>query len=185
MAKDDAPCPERPPAKRRPLEQCPDVWLATWAGSKLLTPSERRRVEDERERRKATRRLSERRVGVVHDRQGVTAEQVHALGELLAAIEPSEIFHPGLQRAAHTTLRRAGKKIIFLRDDPKGVIVNAQTAIVLPRNAKIESEAWELARYAKHRGVALRIVLPDGSVLDGVPQTHDRRTGSAMQSSSI
>lgn len=176
MGKDDAPAPERPPAKRRALERCPDVSIAVWAGDEALTPSERRRAQDERDRRKHARQLGERRVGIIHDEAGVTAEQIDAIRVALAAIEPTEIHHAGVQRGVHWASRNAVMgKVVNHSGDERKVLLNAQTLIIAPRSANQDSPAWDHARAGRLRGVALQIVMPDGEVLTGIPHTHNRR----------
>jgi hypothetical protein len=56
LAKEDVPPLGPVPKKRRQLEGALDVHVAMWLDSDGLTPSERRRVQEEKDRRRRARR---------------------------------------------------------------------------------------------------------------------------------
>lgn len=93
MKEDLGPPPPHPPHKRRQLEQSPAIWLAIWADNKdgVLTPSELRRVGEERERRKNL--VVEVVLGFTATRAGVTPLQKSAIRELVNQIKPIEAHH--------------------------------------------------------------------------------------------
>lgn len=85
--KDDIQVPPRPPAKRRQLELAPDVFLAVWADERhepKLTPSELRRVKEERDRRRQRKGRSEVVLGFTGTREGMTPRQRETVCELVA-----------------------------------------------------------------------------------------------------
>lgn len=166
MKEDVGPLPERPPAKRRQLEQTPDLWIAQWLAGDTLTPSERRRLEVEKQRRKDAR--PERVVGVLVGHEGVTPEQFHSLLAAVLALNPTGIVHPGLQSRLHMQLRALEVPLTVLAGDFQGVVKAANAVLVAPREqAPTDSAMWEMLRYAKHRSLPARAVLPDGQIVGG------------------
>jgi hypothetical protein len=95
VSRDDVPVPEEVPRKRRVLEDesvTLDRFLAVWAARPDLTPSDRRRVEDERYRRK---RLSPIVcLGVLVGREGMTPAQRQAFAEYREQIKATEVTEP-------------------------------------------------------------------------------------------
>jgi hypothetical protein len=189
--KEDAPTPERPPAKRRQLEQALDLWLATWLARDDLTPSERRRVNDERERRRvhvpsvvlgftgtragltpqqrATVRtlLAQRRVIEAHHGDCVGSdEQFHSL--CLAAKVPV-VLHPpddGKLRAFCSPFERSERARPYLERN-KDIVRVAQLLIAAPKEAREPAPGrgqgtWSTVRYARQRGTLLCVVMPNG-----------------------
>lgn len=157
--KDDAPAPDQIPVKRRQLERAPDLWLAQWEARVGLTPSERRRVREERARRKA---LSPDPVTLltVRAQEGMTPAQVTTLKERRALLRPDS--HRMLVAIASTRT---------LTDDEKFLVKDATTVIACPRqHARPDDDAgvWKLIKYARHRGLPVQVVLPDGTITNGV-----------------
>jgi len=91
--RDDVEIPERPPRKRRHMEQALDLWLATWLAREDLTPSERRRCEAEREARKQRQGRAKVRVGFSGTRAGMTPQQRKRIRELIERGDISEAHH--------------------------------------------------------------------------------------------
>lgn len=99
MKEDLGPAPERPPHKRRQLEKAPALWLAIWAASEALTPSERRRVQGERDRRKQT--ALPVIVGITATREGLTPPQRTFIREYLEEHCPPELISEGKVEGHH------------------------------------------------------------------------------------
>jgi len=93
--KEDVEIPERPPRKRRQMQQALDLWIAAWLARDDLTPSERRRCEAEKEERKRRRELAEVRVGFSGTRAGMTPQQRARIRELFAATRGIVEAHHG------------------------------------------------------------------------------------------
>jgi hypothetical protein len=190
--KEDAPTPPRPPRKRRQMERALPVWLATWATDESLTPSERRRAQEERDRRKALQ--PEVVVGFVGAREGLSPGQRARVRELLAGATEAHhgdglggdaqfheiagelgvpvVLHPPLGRRAFSKAERQ-----FRAEPPadrtKAIVrqVNGAGALlVAPREGREpervgEGTPWAAVRYARDRGCRVRVVMPDGELL--------------------
>lgn len=167
MKDDVGPLPERPPAKRRQLQQTPALWIAQWLAGDTLTPSERRRLEEEKHRRRGL--TPDRAVGIVVGAEGVTPEQFTRLIEQTHAVQPTEIHHPGLQSRLHMQLRAMEVPVHVHAGDFKAVVKASHVVILAPRDSDPSGRAavWETLRYAKHRNLAVRVVLPSGDLGEG------------------
>lgn len=165
--RDDAPRPERVPAKRRQLESADtlDRWIAEWLASDEITPSERRRLEAEKARRRA--RVPDNIVGVILADEGVTPKQAAGVVERVSASRPTEIRHtPGFRG-------RLGRYFPHLpvgMEVDAGVVVRGADLIVAAPRHEREPEAgeagvWASIRYARHRRVPVRVILPSGKEL--------------------
>lgn len=166
MKEDIGPAPERPPAKRRQLEAVPDLWIAQWLAGDTLTPSERRRLEDEKGRRKAA--SPDKPVGVLVGHEGVTPHQMVTLMTLVEGMRPTEIHHPGLPSRLHMQLRGLEVPVVVHGGDYKEVVKASESVIVCPKEHQPgKSAMWEMLRYAKHRRLPARAVLPDGRIVGG------------------
>src|SRR4051794_38435133 len=97
--KEDAPLPDRVPRKRREIEQALSLHIAMWLDGDTLTPSERRRLEDEKARRKALQ--PDNRIGVLVGEEGMTPEQFETFKDLLGRAQPTEIHPPGVHSRVH------------------------------------------------------------------------------------
>lgn len=174
--------PDRVPAKRRALEQAADVHIAMWLAGDTITPSERRRLETEKERRK--RLVPDRPVGLLIARQGVTPVQQEHVMRAVAAAQPTEIHHPGVAGPLHTACKRLGVPVTPVREirthhlamppfqahgsdsDALREVVTRSTHLVVaaPTNhtPTKDNDVWDAARYARHRNIAVQIILPNG-----------------------
>lgn len=194
--KEDVEIPERPPRKRRQMEQALDVWLATWAAREDLTPSERRRVEDEQRDRKLRRQRERVVAGFSGTREGMTPPQRAQLRKLIAA-GVDEAHHGdciGADVAFHDDVTRAHIDVVVhppedaryrafchgIRSEPalpflerNKEIVKAATVMWFAPKEQREPEpgrgqgTWSTVRYARRRGVPAIILLPDGTVMSG------------------
>lgn len=170
--KDDVEIPAKVPAKRKVLENPAltlDLWLAVWANDDSQPPGARKRAQEERDRRKAL--VPDVRMGVIVGDEGMTPAQRDRVLELLSGAQPTEI-HFRLDRVSH--LRRVLLPIAqgSHREVPhvdEQELVRASTSLLA---APKESEkpgtvvgVWEAVRYAKHRKVPVRVVMPSGEEL--------------------
>lgn len=166
MKEDVGPAPETPPAKRKQLEQAADLWLAVWANDAKLPPSQRRRAQDERDRRKAL--SPDKGVGVLVGPEGLTPSQMVTLLTLVEGMSPTAIHHPGLPSRLHMQLRSMQVPVVVHKDDYREVVKASNTVIVCPKEqSPAKSAMWEMLRYAKHRSLPARAVLPDGRIVGG------------------
>lgn len=169
MKDDVPPLPARVPSKRRQLERLLDVHVAMWLAGDQISDAERRRLEELKAQRKAA--VPDRPVGLLVGREGATPAQVQAIADILAALRPTEIHHPGVSPALHRACRATGVSVIVhgaVCDETgmPAVIKQSATVIAAPKERSPQSAksvVWDMIRYAKHRRVAVRVVLPDGS----------------------
>lgn len=176
--------PDRVPAKRRQVEQLLDAHIAKWLASDMITPSQRRRLEAEKARRKAL--SPERPVGLLVGREGVTPIQAGVVLEQLAAAQPTEIHHPGVAGSLHKACKRLGVEVVAVRDmrshylalppfaahasdeDAMRQVVHACTHLVIGAPKEYQptkgSPVWDMVRHARHRRVAVKVILPDGTI---------------------
>lgn len=162
--KDDAPLPDSVPRKRRQIESLLDRHIAVWLAGETLAPSDRRRLEEEKARRRTS--VPDRLVGVLVGAAGVAPPQLDALPGLLAGA--TEVTHPGVSSRVHTACRSVGVPVVVRRDDPREVVRASDLVVAVLNGPKADgTEVWEWVRYARHRGVPVRAVLPDGQLLQG------------------
>ena len=167
MAKEDVPpLPDRPPKKRRQLEQAPDIHLALWANSYHLSLSEKRRVREERERRKRLLTKWER-IGILIGDEGVTPTQVVKLSEMLTSHKAvmNEIWLPEVSAHVWRVCKSVGVAVESLRDRDRDtacrtVIRNATKVFAFPNGEN--GPLWDLIRYARHRNLTVEIIMPNG-----------------------
>jgi hypothetical protein len=94
LAKDDVPPLGPVPKKRRQLEGALDVHVAMWLDSDGLTPSERRRVQDEKDRRRRARREGPAvTLGFSGTREGMTPPQRQRVREIMDELGPALARH--------------------------------------------------------------------------------------------
>lgn len=145
--KTDVEIPDDPPRKRRHLEdsnRTPDLFIATWLARDDLGMIGRERLLKEKERRKALKPLTI--LAVFVDRAGLTPRQ---RGHLIhAIIEVDDYYRMTLpSRAA----------LDVLREDVTDVLC-------MPKETRraLGSPVWEAARYARHRKLPVKVILPNG-----------------------
>lgn len=165
MKDDLPPLPDKVPAKRRALEGLPDLHIAMWLGGDFITPSQRRRLEEEKRRRKMATH-AQLVIGVLPSPSaGMTPEQRDKLQELLEALRPSEIVHPGVSSRVHTTCREEAPTGV-LRNNPREVVRRADHVLAFPHETTVMPYAtpgvWSMVGLARHRGTPTRVFLPTG-----------------------
>lgn len=147
--KEDTPTPLAIPKKRRQLEAALDRWIAEWLARSNLALGDRKRLEEEKERRKGVRKSPEKpTLGILHAREGMTPEQRRALNEYRLEVQ-------------------AGRDVTS--GDFKAVVRLSDTLFAAPNHARQpasgEDGVWSAIRYARHRKVPVKIVLPNGEEL--------------------
>jgi hypothetical protein len=159
--RDDAPTPADVPKKRRQLHDALDRWLAEWAARDDLTPSERRRVEEERARRKAERkRGADPVLGLLVGQEGMTPQQrAYVIGYVVTG----NIRRVCMAGASPTAIGRAMGVAGIAASDLKDVVRHSDLIVAAPRAADwAGTDVWEGIRFAHHRKVPVAIVLPNG-----------------------
>jgi hypothetical protein len=180
--RDDVEVPETIPAKRRQLEDTSvvlDKWIAVWLARDDITPSERRRLEAEKARRKALK--PERVVGLVVAREGMTPRQLVAVLDALLAWKPTSVVHTRLVPRVHGVLMAACRNIgahatliADVRDEDaaaRSVVHAADAVIAAPREQDVQTYAtpgvWATIGLARHRRLPVAVVLPSGELQQG------------------
>lgn len=167
--KEDAPRPAKVPAKKRALEGVLDRWIAEWLAGDDLTPSERRRLEDEKARRRSL--VKEWPCALLIGPEGASEEQAGRLSEALAGA--TTIVMPWAQKNVHSAARGTGAAIVVHRGLPLDEIVrlvprDVGRVVALPRSREaMGTPAWEALRLAKHRGLSTTVIFPDGDLQQG------------------
>lgn len=168
--KDDLEVPRVIPAKRRALEAAPDLFLAVWLNRDDLSPSERRRVQAERDSRKAKTRVVGYFVDAGH---GMTPEQRAVVRAELqgATLAIHRGGYEGGARRFHGIARNVGVEV----KQPVDESVISETADVIlatPRESAAPSQrmdrsegVWAMVRHARRRGVHVKVIRPDGTEL--------------------
>jgi hypothetical protein len=171
MAKEDIQdIPKSVPHKRGAIEGVPDMWLAIWAGDESLPPSQRKRAQEERDRRKAL--IPDKKLGLLVGQEGVTPQQLDKLKELLGTSGATEVHHPGVASKVHTACRALGVPVTPHRDvrvddaERMKLVVKASDRIIAAPPVGSQPGVWDGIRYAKHRSLPVIVVQPDGSVAD-------------------
>lgn len=167
--KEDAPAPKDIPRKRRQLEAAPDLWLAVWLDRDLLPP-ERRRVQEEKDRRRAARARQSRLVGVVLGYEGVTPPQREAIGESLRGGLVTEVYSNQQLKARWLRSICHDLGVPIHHDSPGNLIRAVDMVIAAPRETIAptntptweRSPVWAAISYAKHRSIAVKVILSDG-----------------------
>lgn len=163
MAKEDVQeLPKEVPKKRKELqERTLDLHIAMWLASDSITPSERRRLEEEKARRKQL--TPKNRLGILTDRAGVTPIQVEKIKELLPSEKDLEVV-----RASRTLPLGLKDTRYWITEESKSIVKEVDQVIACPQNDRRDSECWEAVKYAKHRSIPVVVVLPNGSIEGGL-----------------
>ena len=172
--KDDAPAPETVPTKRRHIEAAPDLWLRQWLARDDLWVRDRRRLEKEVKRRKDAK--PQVNLVVVAGEEGTTPEQVRRAREELDRIQPTKVIFIGrLAKITHLFPSDSDIETDYLpvlgKAEVRNVIRdNATIVLAFPKEPLKPDKVlgvWDAVRFAKHRNLPVRIVLPDGSPTEG------------------
>lgn len=176
MSKQDvADVPAAPPRKRRQLEVVPDLWLAVWLDSEELTPSEQRRVAEEKARRKRLKATAQHRLGLIVTEHGLTPVQLEATIKAIAASGATEVHHGGVTSKLHNAAREIG---VVRHTEPgwrysaqrdQEIIRECDAIIACPKELTTQPYAtpgvWSAIGYARHRGLPVTIISPAGELL--------------------
>lgn len=173
--KTDAPAPPVPPRKRRQIERVPDLWLAQWLARQDLSAGDVKRVQDEKDRRKRLRGVERRVVGFFDNPDGMTPAQRDALKSLLAETKPTKVIHPGGYRGAVARFHGICLNMKIPIEQPvseREICKVADMVIATPKETREPARrldkddgVWESIRYARHRDVPMRIIMPNGAEL--------------------
>lgn len=174
MSKDDvAELPAVVPRKARQLEAVPDVWIARWLAGDAITPSERRRLEELKAKRKTP--VREHRVGLIVPKAGLAPVQLATMLVLLQTAGATEVHHGGVPSKLHNAARDIG--VVhhqepgwrFSPERDKEVVRSVDAVIAAPKESTVQTHAtpgvWTAIGYAKHRGLPVKIVMPNGEVM--------------------
>lgn len=166
MSKDDIEIPPAPPRKRRQLEDpnTLDKWLAIWATDDELPPSQRKRAQEERDRRK--RLVPDVKVGILVGEEGMTPAQAAIVAE---AVAPATELHAHGMYAAHLRKPLSGVTTPCVQHGDYREVIRYSTSLVAtpkePEKPDVVEGVWQAVRYAKHRKVAVKVVMPNGRVM--------------------
>jgi hypothetical protein len=138
-----------------------------WASSDTLIPSDKRRVEEERARRKRNKNATDR-IGIVVAKEGMTPEQTTKLAEILNGERAtmSAIWHVWSKGPVYKLCKAYDVDLEVLHEgsEPwraeRTVIHNATKVIVLVNGDS--GPVWDMVRYAKHRNTPVRVIMPNG-----------------------
>lgn len=169
--KDDAPTPEVVPRKRRQIEAVPALWLAEWLARDDLSPGDRKRVQGEKDRR---RNLNpDNRVGILVGVEGMTPEQFATFKDMIGTVGATEIHHPGVASKVHGMCKSLGVPVNVHHQQVsdsftanRDVVKSSDVVIATPKttapNGGGSPTVWDHIKYAKHRSVPVKIIMPDG-----------------------
>lgn len=177
--KDDVPTPAQVPRKRRQLEDRSlvlDRWIAEWLAGDDITPSERRRLEAEKQRRKMLQ--PDVRLGLVVAQEGMTPPQMATVIEVLAVLHPTEVVHTRVSPRTHGILvglceriEASIRLVADVRDEEaaaKTLVHEVDIVVAAPREATVQTYAtpgiWSVIGHARHRHLPVQVVLPNGEV---------------------
>lgn len=181
MSKEDVPLPAFVPRKRRAVEAILPVHLATWLASDGLTSSERRVLEAERARRRALE-PKPLVVGVIASSVGQTPAQIAALREALEASGATALRHAFTPGKVHAACKATGLPVVVVGDYPtadrqtvgdreRQVVQASDLVVALPHERSVMPYAtpgsWAMIGYARNRNLPVRVISPDGELLQG------------------
>lgn len=165
VSKDDTPTPAVVPTKRRPVREALDKWLAEWLTRDDLLPSTRRLLEGERERRRKARKAGpDVDVGLLIGAEGTTPDQLAFIVGYLVTTGPASIIHAGVSKRLAAEFPDGVPEVGA--PDFEAVVRAATVVLAAPKEPAEpngpKAGVWAGVKYARHRGVPVRIVLPDG-----------------------
>lgn len=167
--KEDAPAPERVPTKRAQLAAAPPLWLRQWSERTDLHPNEVKRVQKEIERRKEAEKQPTVKLAIITGNEGLTPKQLREVPKLIRRIQPTELRLIGQTKKVmplidHRMVRvQAFPETIVTRN----VIRDSTVAIMFPKEGTKPNQVdgvWDAVRFAKHRNIQTRVIMPDGSL---------------------
>lgn len=150
MTNRDLPPAGAVPKKRRVLHDAPDVHLAEWLARPGLKPSQRKVLEEEKQRRREQRPEV---VAVLRPVEGVTPEQKKAVHELLPAPELRLYWTAGFGRTPHQEVIKGADRVV------------AAPKELHPPSSPTGGSVWEAVAYARHRKLPVAVIMPNGKEL--------------------
>jgi hypothetical protein len=171
MAKEDVveDLPAQIPKKRKQIQELLSIHIAMWLDSDIPTPSERRKLEEEKRRRK--NKAPDKVVGLLVGDYGMTPLQLETLKQLLAESGATEIRHSGVSSRIHTACKEIAPVVYHDQTkelDPYEVIKTSDMIIATPKEPRAQPYStpgmWSHIGYAKNRSLPVRIIYPDGEV---------------------
>jgi hypothetical protein len=157
MKQDVPPLPARVPTKRYQMHRLLDLHIAMWLAGETITRDERRRLQEEKVRRKTLRPSVV--VAVIGAKEGLTPAQREFVRGYLATIAPNEVHTVAPIRAVSGALNMLDDTPVTVHTDSEDAIRASTIVLVAPRS---ESAATDAVRFAKHRKVPVRVILPSG-----------------------
>jgi hypothetical protein len=169
--KDETPSlPDKVPAKRRQLEAALDVHIAMWLAGDSITPSERRRLEGEKKRRRV---IKGPRVGLLVGPEGCTPDQFDVIAKMICEAGASEFAYIRLPHALHQMCRKTGARVAHWPDvkNDTDIIKSSDVLFAAPRSYRHSNDVWRAVRRARDRRLRVMAVMPDGRInTEGNPQ---------------
>lgn len=154
------------PRKRRQLEDQAaflDLHIAMWLDGDI-TPSERRRLEEEKARRKSLR--PNVNVGLIVGAEGLTPAQTTAAHAFLLTVNPTAVhWQNGTLKLVRKALAAVPDVPGEVHQDFNEVVRHSTTVIAFPKEPEKPNQVqgvWAGVRYAKHRSTPVRVVMPNG-----------------------
>lgn len=175
---DETPLPAKVPVKRRQIETLLDVHIAMWLASDDISPSERRKLEAEKARRKALKG-EEVIVCFLQARTGMSPVQRQVVGVVLDQIKPTLAIHVEDYGGAIPRFHALARKLEIpqeLYKDEREAIRRADVVIATPNTAtpprrdQRYGTVWSNITYAADRDLPVKIILPDGHVKEGISE---------------
>lgn len=175
MKDDLPPCPQRPPKKRKALNDAPDLWLRTWHEQNNLTPSERKKVQEVIDYRRKERGRETAKLGILVGKEGMTPQQLATLATVLAAASATELHTPWLPSKVYHACTRSGLPVTVhegrtFTAQASEVVKNSDFIIAAPKETqepvqKVTGSVWGMVKYAKHRSVPVKVIEPGGTIV--------------------
>jgi hypothetical protein len=177
MAKTDAPpLPDTFPKKRRQIEEALDIHLRLWVEMEGLPPGQRRKAQEEIERRRRLR--PDVKLAIIAGPEGVTPEQVRVSAGIFKRIEPTHVLVVGQARKLarlFVDIEYDGPLQFSKPEDVRDVLRNATVAVCYPKetfNPNVVDGVWDAVRFAKHRSIPVRAIMPDGKLYERMDQVN-------------
>lgn len=162
----DIPLPPHVPVKRKQLRDVLDVHIAMWLAGDTITDYDRARLEGEKAERARRRRRPPCVVGVLVGPEGLTPAQLRAVRDALAMLEPTEIHLPFRASRQLQAMCRERQVPLSSHRDLRQIVRNSQHVVAAPRERvepKTKTGVWDSVKFAKHRSLAVTVILPDGT----------------------
>lgn len=136
-----------------------------------LHPNERKRVINEIQRRKDEQPSV--RLAIITGGEGITPSQLRKFPELLERIQPTELRMVGQTKKLMPFVDHKMVRLQAFHDlmITRTALRDSTVAIFFPKEEKKPTKkvdgVWDAYRFAKHRNIQCRVVMPDGSPYEG------------------